>query len=546
MIWIPRGITPSGDQFLEQEFPGTELLLSLTKENSSYSGACFQVRRVSDSVTHEIGFSGKEADAAALTTAISGTTGRVTIWYDQSGNGLNAVQATTTRQWQATVSGGKVVFTATSIAQGMEVPANAAIQPTQPHLFFIHNPGFVIGDQIISYIGYTATGTFETVARWGLEFEHVPGSHGPQMDFIRNAVTNDAPILGQVSYGGLDGSSLMIWDYTPHQQQLRGYGGHVLFNGGDNTNVTYTGSPTLVVGNNRAYTQGVSGHKIAAVILYSDASVSDRDAINDYLISAEAFGLDEIEWTYTDADGFVWTGNFDPSFSPDPTDEQNMNWSNEHGGYAWSRAKATTNNSVAFYRMEVRVGDIDMIVTNANRSEAGGGDNTLGDINVGDTCETFHQFYIEDGVVQDGDWCLGFQHHYNDGATPDLFYLDFFGEIFQMFTQRNGTGTARGSSVPLVRDVWWNCRAKYTWSVSGNADTLEVWLGQQGTTLTKIVDVSGQLYSTDQTSAYCKMGVYGGNINAPFAIKTSRYQFSKTANAYSSFVTTQPALPTHA
>ena len=71
---------------------------SLRKLSSSYSGNAIQVRRSSDNTTQDIGFSSGNLDTASLKTFVSSGNGFVTIWYDQSGNGRNLTQATTSKQ----------------------------------------------------------------------------------------------------------------------------------------------------------------------------------------------------------------------------------------------------------------------------------------------------------------------------------------------------------------------------------------------------------------------------------------------------------------
>lgn len=71
----------------------------LRKLSCSYSGKAIQVRRSSDNTTQDIGFtSDSDLDTAALKTFVGNNSAFVTTWYDQSGNGRNATQATTGKQ----------------------------------------------------------------------------------------------------------------------------------------------------------------------------------------------------------------------------------------------------------------------------------------------------------------------------------------------------------------------------------------------------------------------------------------------------------------
>jgi len=74
-------------------FPGASAAYSLRKLDTAYAGSAIQVRRTSDNATQDIGFVNNVLDLAALTTFLGANTGAVSIWYDQSGNGRNLVNA---------------------------------------------------------------------------------------------------------------------------------------------------------------------------------------------------------------------------------------------------------------------------------------------------------------------------------------------------------------------------------------------------------------------------------------------------------------------
>jgi hypothetical protein len=72
---------------------------SLRQLGSTYVGKAVQVRRSSDNTTQDIGFTAAgDLDTAALKTFVGSGNGYVSIWYDQSGNGINATQTTNTSQ----------------------------------------------------------------------------------------------------------------------------------------------------------------------------------------------------------------------------------------------------------------------------------------------------------------------------------------------------------------------------------------------------------------------------------------------------------------
>jgi hypothetical protein len=76
-----------------------KLALSTRKLRTAYAGSALQVRRSSDNTTQDIGFDGSgNLDTAALATFVGANSAFVSKWYDQSGAGADAVQATNANQ----------------------------------------------------------------------------------------------------------------------------------------------------------------------------------------------------------------------------------------------------------------------------------------------------------------------------------------------------------------------------------------------------------------------------------------------------------------
>ena len=89
-------------------YPNAAAAYSLRALKVGYTGNLIRVRRSSDNAEQDIGFtndSNRNLDTSALTSFCSGTNGFVTTWYDQSGNGRNAVQTTAASQPQIVSSG---------------------------------------------------------------------------------------------------------------------------------------------------------------------------------------------------------------------------------------------------------------------------------------------------------------------------------------------------------------------------------------------------------------------------------------------------------
>lgn len=97
---------------LLDDYTGAEAAYSLRKLRTAYTGSAIRVRRTNpDTTEQDIGFTADgDFDTAALSTFCGGSgNGFVVTWYDQSGNGRNATQSTTTLQPQIYNSGS--VFT---------------------------------------------------------------------------------------------------------------------------------------------------------------------------------------------------------------------------------------------------------------------------------------------------------------------------------------------------------------------------------------------------------------------------------------------------
>jgi hypothetical protein len=79
---------------------------SVRRLRSAYAGACMRVRRSSDNVEQDIGFTPRgNLDTIALLSFIGTSSGMVVTWYDQSGSGNNATQSTAGDQPAIVTSG---------------------------------------------------------------------------------------------------------------------------------------------------------------------------------------------------------------------------------------------------------------------------------------------------------------------------------------------------------------------------------------------------------------------------------------------------------
>lgn len=81
---------------------------SLRKLRTAYAGSAIRVRRSNDDTEQDIGFVNGVLDTSSLKTFVGANSGFVKTWYDQSGNGYDATNTTTTAQPTIIASGAVV------------------------------------------------------------------------------------------------------------------------------------------------------------------------------------------------------------------------------------------------------------------------------------------------------------------------------------------------------------------------------------------------------------------------------------------------------
>ena len=87
-----------------------------------HTGDAIIVRRASDNSTQSIGFlANGELDTASLESFCAGTDGFVTTWYDQSGNGNDAAQTTSSAQPKIVSSGSTIIENTKPTIQWIDV-----------------------------------------------------------------------------------------------------------------------------------------------------------------------------------------------------------------------------------------------------------------------------------------------------------------------------------------------------------------------------------------------------------------------------------------
>lgn len=91
--------------YLLDTYTDAAMAYSLRKLRSDYSGYCIRVKRSSDNADQDIGFVNGVLNETALTSFIGSGDGRVVTWYDQSGNGHDALSYVASRAPLIVVSG---------------------------------------------------------------------------------------------------------------------------------------------------------------------------------------------------------------------------------------------------------------------------------------------------------------------------------------------------------------------------------------------------------------------------------------------------------
>ena len=91
IIASSRGTAAPPSALLLDTYPGAAAAYSLRKLRTAYTGNCIQVRRSSDGALLDIGFVNNVLDTTTLQTFIGSSSGLLITWYDQSGNGNNAI-----------------------------------------------------------------------------------------------------------------------------------------------------------------------------------------------------------------------------------------------------------------------------------------------------------------------------------------------------------------------------------------------------------------------------------------------------------------------
>jgi hypothetical protein len=134
-------------------YPNSAAAYSLRALSSRYTGPLIKIRRASDNLENDIyaTYNG-DLDVKDLTDFCSGTNGFVTVWYDQSGNGRNAVQTTASNQPQIVASGSVILEGGkpTILFDGVDDELLQYYDISRNYLIFVLNSNHTTDNRLIS------------------------------------------------------------------------------------------------------------------------------------------------------------------------------------------------------------------------------------------------------------------------------------------------------------------------------------------------------------------------------------------------------------
>lgn len=245
---------------------GASVAFSLRKLRAAYSGPAIRVRRSSDGAEANIGFAADATgiDTAALLTHCEGGSGFIVTWYDQSGNGRNASNATAARQPRIVNNGvidqlnGRAAAYFGGGAVGLYTP-----NFTKPAALFVNVSGVRVG---------SPTG-FRRFADWGSQNSGIFDNAGVWSYYATQAgavqsLTAASNVFSVVCANYASGTSVRIC--------INGIE-RAVFDPSDN----YMSNFAFVIGNDPSTLNGINGYIPEAFILSDTLPLSYQQSIEN-------------------------------------------------------------------------------------------------------------------------------------------------------------------------------------------------------------------------------------------------------------------------
>jgi hypothetical protein len=276
--------TPSsgggGNTPLLDTYTGAAAAYSLRKLRTAYTGSAIRVRRSSDNTSQDIGFDANgNLDTASILSFVGAGNGFVSIWYDQSGNGINMLQSTSARQPMIVNSGSLIT------------------QNSKPSLYFNNN--LMQSSRVFSTSNFSIFSTLSGIS--GQTDSIFLCQHAGNVDVGRTVFispTNQAAPYSKLQTFFNNGSSRIIisnnvvFDNTLKLVNITSNGGgttNQYVNGGSEGSLTGqnwepfgTNLSLGALGNSTAYYTGYSNELICYTTNQTSSRVGIESNINSY------------------------------------------------------------------------------------------------------------------------------------------------------------------------------------------------------------------------------------------------------------------------
>lgn len=278
---------------------------SLRKLRAAYAGSAIRVRRSSDNTEADIGFdSSGNLDTAALLVHTGSNDGFVVTWYDQSGNGLDATQATTTVQPRIvnagtveTMLGGKPALRFSGQNNNVRL-ANASFSLTNP--FSVYVFGNCWNTRIVGSLG--AAGVFVGSSANALTAMLVDPNPEPRLTTRHQADSNGQQISSMRDYA-------MVFIANPSGSTATSSNGA---NGTFTTVSTAAGTLTwsgLEIGCVGGGSLDHGGHINEIIVYPTNHGTNNRDVLNSNQMSYNAATILNYAATYVFDGDSLTTGS---------------------------------------------------------------------------------------------------------------------------------------------------------------------------------------------------------------------------------------------
>jgi len=180
---LSGGFVQTQQELLLDSYPNAAAAYSVRKLSSTYKGDAMQVRRSSDNDTLNIGFiNNLHLDTISLKSFCAATDCFVRIWYDQSGNGINAQQTTASLQ-PLIVSSGSINTLGTLAKPAINFNSDYLDTPSQTEI--LGRLDYYATYNVTAY-SFNGTILLGSTTSGGVFYQHI------STNFLNNTITTTA------------------------------------------------------------------------------------------------------------------------------------------------------------------------------------------------------------------------------------------------------------------------------------------------------------------------------------------------------------------